>query len=255
MLSNSGLSANSICSDAAGVAGNVFALIMFMSPIPTFRRIVHNQSTEQFSGLPYLYTLLNTLIGLWYGLPLVSPGIIMIATVNGIGVVFQASYLIVFIAYANKAKKLKMLGLSISVLMFFLAVVFVSLQFPDLRSQADFRWVPKCRFHYFHVRVAPLHHQVGDQDEEHRVHAFLSLFLDLSDEPLLPRLRIAQSRSIHLLSERNRDDPGNKSAGVVLLLQECIHRAVERALDELKRLRRSHAQQGADLCIGFGSLV
>ncbi|XP_030462051.1 bidirectional sugar transporter SWEET2a-like [Syzygium oleosum] len=138
MLSNSGLSANSICSDAAGVAGNVFALVLFMSPIPTFRRIVRNRSTEQFSGSPYLYTLLNCLICLWYGLPLVSPGVIMIATVNAIGVVFQASYLIVFIAYASKAKKLKMLGLSISVLMLFLAVVFVSLQFPDLRSRQIF---------------------------------------------------------------------------------------------------------------------
>lgn len=138
MLPNSCLPANSICSAAAGIAGNVFALVLFMSPIPTFRRIVRNQSTEQFSGSPYIYTLLNSLICLWYGLPLVSPGVIMVATVNGIGVVFQAVYITVFIVYASKAKKLKMLGLSISVIVLFLVVVIISLQFFDSHSRQIF---------------------------------------------------------------------------------------------------------------------
>ncbi|KAF8031134.1 hypothetical protein BT93_D0358 [Corymbia citriodora subsp. variegata] len=138
MLFNSCLSSNSICSAAAGIAGNVFALLLFMSPLPTFRRIVQNRSTEQFSGSPYICTLLNCLICLWYGLPLVSPGVIMIATVNGIGIVFQAVYITVFIAYTNKARKLKMSGLSILVLMLFLVVVTVSLQFFDPRSRQIF---------------------------------------------------------------------------------------------------------------------
>ncbi|KAF8018906.1 hypothetical protein BT93_H3717 [Corymbia citriodora subsp. variegata] len=138
MLSNSCLSSNSISSAAAGIAGNVFALVLFMCPIPTFQRIVRNRSTEQFSGSPYIYTLLNSLICLWYGLPLMSPGIIMVATVNGIGVVFQAVYIIIFIAYTNKARKVKMSGLSISVLMLFLVVVITSLQFFNSRSQQMF---------------------------------------------------------------------------------------------------------------------
>ncbi|KAI3409405.1 Bidirectional sugar transporter SWEET, partial [Psidium guajava] len=138
MMSNSRLSANSLCSDAAGIAGNVFALVLFMSPTPTFRRIVRNRSTEQFSGSPCIYTLLNSLICLWYGLPLVSPGVIMAATVNGIGVVFQAFYVLIYIAYTSQAKKLKMLGLSISVLMLFLAMVFISLQFNDSCSRQIF---------------------------------------------------------------------------------------------------------------------
>ena len=36
----------------------------------TFRRVIRNKTTEQFSGLPYIYALLNCLICLWYGTPL-----------------------------------------------------------------------------------------------------------------------------------------------------------------------------------------
>lgn len=72
---------------------------------PTFKRIIRNQSTEQFSGLPYIYAFFSCLICLWYGMPVVSPGIILVATVNSIGAVFQLIYIIIYITYADKAKK------------------------------------------------------------------------------------------------------------------------------------------------------
>ncbi|GMI77710.1 hypothetical protein like AT3G14770 [Hibiscus trionum] len=120
-----------ICSDAAGVAGNIFAFVLFLSPIPTFRRIVRNGSTEQFSGMPYIYGLLNCLICLWYGIPIVSPGIILVATVNSIGAAFQLVYTTIFIAYAERPMKLKMFGFLVSVFATFGSIVFVSLKFLD----------------------------------------------------------------------------------------------------------------------------
>lgn len=120
-----------VCSDAAGVAGNLFAFGLFVSPIPTFRRIVRNQSTEQFSGLPYIYSFLNCLICLWYGTPLVSPGVILVATVNSIGAIFQLFYIIIFILYAERAKKLKMTGLLLAVFALFAIIVFVSVKVLD----------------------------------------------------------------------------------------------------------------------------
>ncbi|CAI8593320.1 unnamed protein product [Vicia faba] len=51
-----------VAKDAAGIAGNIFAFGLFVSPIPTFRRIIRNGSTEMFSGLPYIYSLMNCLI-------------------------------------------------------------------------------------------------------------------------------------------------------------------------------------------------
>ncbi|GER24553.1 bidirectional sugar transporter SWEET2 [Striga asiatica] len=95
----------SFFSDAAGVAGNLLAFVLFVSPIPTFRRIIRSRSTEEFSGLPYIYALLNCLICLWYGMPIVSSGIILIATVNSVGAIFQLIYIIIFIIYANRKRK------------------------------------------------------------------------------------------------------------------------------------------------------
>ncbi|KAJ4751756.1 Bidirectional sugar transporter SWEET [Rhynchospora pubera] len=120
-----------ICCYAAGISGNLFAFVLFISPIPTFKRIVQNKSTEKFSGLPYVYGLLNCLLCMWYGFPFVSYGIILVVTVNSIGAVFQLTYLVIFIAYADKRTKVKMGGLLIGVLCFFALVAYVSLVFYD----------------------------------------------------------------------------------------------------------------------------
>lgn len=138
MDSNGLFSTYSLCSDAAGVAGNIFAIVLFVSPIPTFRRIIRNRSTEQFSGLPYVYSLLNCLICLWYGLPYVTPGIILVATVNSIGTVFQLVYIVIFIACAEKTRKLKMLGLLLGVFALFIGIVLVSVKLFDPPSRQLF---------------------------------------------------------------------------------------------------------------------
>lgn len=76
---------------------------------PTFRRIIRNGSTEMFSGLPYIYSLLNCLICMWYGTPLISADNLLVTTVNSIGAVFQFVYTIIFLMYAEKAKKVNFL--------------------------------------------------------------------------------------------------------------------------------------------------
>ncbi|KAJ1690598.1 hypothetical protein LUZ63_014753 [Rhynchospora breviuscula] len=120
-----------ICCYAAGIAGNLFAFVLFISPMPTFKRILQNQSTEQFSGLPYIYSLLNCLICMWYGLPFVSYGVVLVVTVNSIGAAFQLAYISLFIAYADKQRKLKMGGLLIGVFCLFALIIYVSLAFFD----------------------------------------------------------------------------------------------------------------------------
>jgi solute carrier family 50 protein (sugar transporter) len=70
---------------------------------PTFKRVLKAKSTEQFDGLPYLLSLLNCCICLWYGLPWVSGGggRALVATVNGTGALFQLAYISLFIFYAD----------------------------------------------------------------------------------------------------------------------------------------------------------
>ncbi|CAL9190016.1 unnamed protein product, partial [Musa hybrid cultivar] len=136
--SSSSASFYDICSYAAGIAGNVFAFVLFVSPMPTFKRIVQNKSTEEFSGLPYIYSLLNCLICMWYGLPCVSYGVILVATVNSVGAAFQLVYVILFIRYANSARKLRMSALLAGVACVFAAIVFVSLEFFDHTTRQTF---------------------------------------------------------------------------------------------------------------------
>ncbi|WOL03968.1 bidirectional sugar transporter SWEET2a-like isoform X2 [Canna indica] len=116
---------------AAGIAGNVFAFVLFLSPMPTFKRIVRNKSTEEFSGLPYIYSLLNCLICLWYGLPCVSYGVILVATVNSIGAAFQLVYVTLFILYADGARKMRMSALLMGVFCIFAVIMYVSLEYLD----------------------------------------------------------------------------------------------------------------------------
>ncbi|KAG8364830.1 hypothetical protein BUALT_Bualt18G0039400 [Buddleja alternifolia] len=98
---------------------------------PTFQRIIRNESTEQFSGLPYIYALLNCLVTAWYGLPVISTDNLLVTTVNSIGAVFQLVYMIIFIKYAEKAKKLRMIGLLSLVFVVFAIIAIGSLFISD----------------------------------------------------------------------------------------------------------------------------
>ncbi|KAH9757358.1 Bidirectional sugar transporter SWEET1 [Citrus sinensis] len=94
---------------------NATALFLFLAPTITFRRIVRRKSTEQFSGIPYVMTLLNCLLSAWYGLPFVSKNNILVSTINGTGSAIEIIY------------KAKIFGLFMLVLTVFAAVALVSL--------------------------------------------------------------------------------------------------------------------------------
>jgi len=109
-----------------GVVGNVISLLVFISPMQTFWRIAKNKSTQNFKSLPYICTLLSTLLWTYYGL--IKPGGLLIATVNGAGAVLETVYVILFIVYAHKELKIKTLVLVLLVdVGFFAAVVLVTL--------------------------------------------------------------------------------------------------------------------------------
>ncbi|CAL5187286.1 unnamed protein product [Lathyrus oleraceus] len=133
-----------VAKDAAGIAGNILAFGLFVSPIPTFRRIIRNGSTEMFSGLPYIYSLMNCLICLWYGTPLISHDNILVTTVNSIGAVFQFVYIILFMMCAEKEKKMKMLAWLMVVLGVFAIILIGSLQIDDVIMRRFFVGVLSC---------------------------------------------------------------------------------------------------------------
>ncbi|GMI77196.1 hypothetical protein like AT1G21460 [Hibiscus trionum] len=110
-----------------GVFGNATALFLFLAPTITFRRIIRSKSTEQFSGIPYVMTLLNCLLSAWYGLPFVSKHNLLVSTINGAGAVIESIYVLIFIWYASRKEKAKIIGLFTLVLAVFCAVALISL--------------------------------------------------------------------------------------------------------------------------------
>ncbi|KAF7834516.1 bidirectional sugar transporter SWEET17 [Senna tora] len=73
-----------------GVIGNIISVLMFLSPVPTFWRIIKQRSTEDFESLPYICTLLNSSLWTYYGI--IKAGEYLVATVNGFGVAVEIAY-------------------------------------------------------------------------------------------------------------------------------------------------------------------
>ncbi|XP_062185027.1 bidirectional sugar transporter SWEET6a-like [Phragmites australis] len=93
-----------------GIIGNVISFGLFLSPVPTFWRICKRKDVEEFKPDPYLATLLNCMLWVFYGIPIVHPNSILVVTINGIGLVIEGSYLIIFFLYSTNKKRLKMLA-------------------------------------------------------------------------------------------------------------------------------------------------
>ncbi|XP_024386982.2 bidirectional sugar transporter SWEET5, partial [Physcomitrium patens] len=85
---------------AVGIAGNVFSFIMFFSPLPTFWTIIKRRETGQFSVVPYVATLLNCLMWLFYGTSSVA-GLMLVLTINAAGVVIESIYIIIHVLFGD----------------------------------------------------------------------------------------------------------------------------------------------------------
>lgn len=104
-----------------GIVGNIISILVFASPIATFRRIVRSKSTEDFRWLPYATTLLSTSLWTFYGL--LKPGGLLVVTVNGAGAALEAVYVVLYLVYAPRDTKAKMAKVVLALNVGFLAAV------------------------------------------------------------------------------------------------------------------------------------
>ncbi|KAF8693970.1 hypothetical protein HU200_038568 [Digitaria exilis] len=91
------------------LAGNGTALVLFLSPVPTFISIWKKGSVEQYSPVPYVVTLLNCMMWVLYGLPLVHPHSMLVITINGTGMAIELIYVTLFLLYSTGATRRKVL--------------------------------------------------------------------------------------------------------------------------------------------------
>ncbi|GER37686.1 bidirectional sugar transporter SWEET1 [Striga asiatica] len=110
-----------------GIFGNATGLFLFLSPTVTFKRIVAKRSTEQFSGIPYVMTLLNCLLSAWYGLPFISKNNYLVTVINGTGAAIEAAYVLIFLIFAPKKEKAKIFGFLICILAIFSTIALLSI--------------------------------------------------------------------------------------------------------------------------------
>uniref|UniRef100_A0A0D9VF47 Bidirectional sugar transporter SWEET n=1 Tax=Leersia perrieri TaxID=77586 RepID=A0A0D9VF47_9ORYZ len=107
---------------AIGVVGNGTALVLFLSPVPTFIRIWKKGSVEQYSAVPYVATLLNCMMWVLYGLPAVHPHSMLVITINGTGMAIELTYIALFLAFSAGAVRRRVLLLLAAEVAFVAAV-------------------------------------------------------------------------------------------------------------------------------------
>ncbi|KAK8969780.1 Bidirectional sugar transporter SWEET6b [Platanthera guangdongensis] len=95
--------------NVVGIIGNVISFGLFLSPVPTFVQIWKRKAVEKFSPIPYLATLLNCMLWVFYGLPFVHPNSILVVTINGTGLVLEGIYLTIFFIYSPKKLRVKVI--------------------------------------------------------------------------------------------------------------------------------------------------
>lgn len=90
---------------------SVTDIISYLFSRLTFVRVIRKGSTEEFSCIPYIIALLNCLLYTWFGMPVVSKGWenFTVATINGLGILLEASFIIIYIKFASAKRKARLL--------------------------------------------------------------------------------------------------------------------------------------------------
>ncbi|XP_019054788.1 PREDICTED: bidirectional sugar transporter SWEET3-like [Nelumbo nucifera] len=90
-----------------GILGNAASLLLYTAPILTFKRVIEKKSTQDFSCIPYIATLLNCLVYTWYGLPVVSHQWenLPVVTINGVGVLFEISFVLIYFWFSSTRER------------------------------------------------------------------------------------------------------------------------------------------------------
>ncbi|KAG0572328.1 hypothetical protein KC19_VG085400 [Ceratodon purpureus] len=109
-----------------GIVGNVTAICLFASPIPTFIDIVKRRSVEDYSGIPYVCTLLNCLLWVVYGLPVVEYQLLVV-TINVAGCAIEIVYLALYLVYARGYSRTKVIKVLVPVVLGFVLVTLLAL--------------------------------------------------------------------------------------------------------------------------------
>ncbi|XP_024969492.1 bidirectional sugar transporter SWEET5-like [Cynara cardunculus var. scolymus] len=112
-----------------GVIGNIISGILFLSPVPTFMKIIKAKSVQAFKPDPYVATILNCAMWAFYGLPIVHPDSLLVITINGAGFAIECVYVTIFFIYSSWGGRKKIIIVLIIEAIFVAVIVVVTLTF------------------------------------------------------------------------------------------------------------------------------
>lgn len=112
-----------------GIIGNVISFFLFLSPGPTFVKILKAKSVMEFKPDPYIATVLNCAVWVFYGMPIVHPDSLLVITINGFGLALELLYVSIFFIYSDWAKRRKIIIALIIEAIFMAILIFVTLTF------------------------------------------------------------------------------------------------------------------------------
>ncbi|KAL5860454.1 hypothetical protein ACOSQ4_001750 [Xanthoceras sorbifolium] len=93
-----------------GIVGNIISFFLFASPMPTFVKIYKNKSVEEFKPDPYLATIMNCMLWIFYGLPFVTPDSVLVVTINSVGLLLEIVYITIFFIYVQRKGQIKVIN-------------------------------------------------------------------------------------------------------------------------------------------------
>ncbi|XP_042059327.1 bidirectional sugar transporter SWEET14-like [Salvia splendens] len=94
-----------------GILGNIVSFLVYLSPAPTFHRIVKKKSTEGFECVPYVVALLSSMLWIYYAT--LKSNETLLITINSIGCFIETIYISMYIIYASKQARLRAIKLSL----------------------------------------------------------------------------------------------------------------------------------------------
>ncbi|KAL3368712.1 hypothetical protein AABB24_009509 [Solanum stoloniferum] len=111
-----------------GVLGNVISILVFLAPVPAFRRICKEKSTMGYQSVPYVVALFSSMLWMYYAF--IKKNAILLVSINSFGCIVETIYITIFILYASKESRRQTVRLLVLLIGGLYTLIFLITLFP-----------------------------------------------------------------------------------------------------------------------------